>query len=181
MTSSRIPIGQMLLRAGRIDPWQLQSGLAHQRRWGGRLGGVLVGLGFVSEQAVLTEVARQLGVEYVELAGRSVPMEVLRLVPEKIVRARKALPIALASESRRGPLVVAMAEPQNLATLDEIAFVSGLAVRPALASERDLDRAIARHLDGIDALALAEPDGPGDAVPLADDESVPLDLVPIAV
>ena len=41
----RVPIGELLLKLGRIDPMQLQSALAHQRQWGGRLGRALVGPG----------------------------------------------------------------------------------------------------------------------------------------
>jgi MshEN domain len=37
-------------------------------------------------------------------------------------------------------------EPQNLATLDEVAFASGKKVKAALASERDVEQAIERHL-----------------------------------
>jgi Type II secretion system (T2SS), protein E, N-terminal domain len=151
MTSTtRLPIGQRLVQAGRIDPWQLQSALAHQRRWGGRLGAALVGLGFVGEEDMLTEVARQLGVPYLAIGDRYVPESIVRLVPEKVIRSRRVFPIALGSQTRRGPLVVATEEPQNLAMLDEVAFASGYAVRPVLTSSRDLDLAIQHHLTAID-------------------------------
>ena len=180
MNSSRIPIGQMLLRAGRIDAWQLQSGLAHQRRWGGRLGDALVGLGFVTEPVLLEEVARQHGVPYVDLSERFVAPEVIALLPAKIIRGRKVLPLALGQATRRGPLLLATAAPQNLELLDEVAFASGYAVKPVLASDRDLDRAIARHLDGVDALRVDGLGGAGGgSVPLPDDTSTTMQIVPL--
>ncbi len=151
--TSRLPIGQLLIQAGRIDGWQLQSALAHQRRWGGRLGEALVSLGFVSEPVLLAELSRQLGVPYLELGERYVPPAIVRLVPERLIRARKVFPIALATASRRGPLVVATSEPQNLTVLDEVTFASGMRVKPVLASARDIERAIDRHLGGLDAPA----------------------------
>lgn len=159
------------MQQGRIDAWQLQSALAHQQRWGGRLGEALVGLGFLTEPVVLSEVARQLGVPYLDLAGRWVAPEVVKLVPEKIIRRRRIFPVALAAQTRRGPLVVATAEPQDLATLDEVVFATGMIVKPVLASGRDLEALIARHLDEA---APARFDG----VDLPVDAGVPMSVVP---
>lgn len=172
--TSRARIGQLLIQQGRIDSWQLQSALAHQQRWGGRLGEALVGMGFVSEPVVLAEVARQHGVPYLALGDRHVPPAIVRLVPERLVRARKVFPIALGSQSRRGPLVVATSEPQNLAVLDEVAFATGLLVKPVLAGDRDIERAIARHLGGLDPAA-----GQG-AVELPRERLGPMQVVPFA-
>jgi hypothetical protein len=141
-----LPIGQQLMKSGHIDAWQLQSALAHQERWGGSLVEAISEMGFVPEHVVLWEVGRQLGVPYVDVSDVTVPPTVLRLVPEKIVRARKVLPLRI-SQSTRAVLVIATSEPQNLAVIDELAFASGLSVEPVLASRRALDLALQRHLD----------------------------------
>ena len=39
---ARIRLGDLLLQAGLIDEMQLQSAVARQRQWGGKLGDVLV-------------------------------------------------------------------------------------------------------------------------------------------
>ncbi len=142
----RVPIGEMLLRQGRIDALQLQSALAHQQKWGGRLGRALVALGFVSERVLLQAVAEQLGIPFVEIGSRPVEPRVVHLVPEKLIRSRGVVPLELLSDSRRGPLLVALSEPDNLATLDEIAFATGMNVKPVLAAEADVAAAIARLL-----------------------------------
>ncbi len=146
---ARVRIGELLVRRGSIDSAQLQSALAHQRRWGGRLGRAIVQLGFMQERAMLETLSEQLAVPFVEIGDRPIPKPVLALVPQKLVRARKVLPLELAGSARRGPLVVALADPADLRVIDEIAFATGMIVRPVLASEWDLDRAIARHLDGV--------------------------------
>lgn len=145
----RVPIGEMLVAQGRIDAQQLQAALAHQRQWGGRLGQALVSLGFVTESDLLRAVGQQMGVPFVEIGERYVPPAVLSLVPTKLMRQRRVFPLAIASEARRGPLVVALSEPENLPFLDEIAFACGMAVKPVLAAQRDIDHALARHLDGV--------------------------------
>ncbi len=163
---ARTPIGEMLLAQGRIDAVQLRSALDYQQQWGGRLGHALVTLGFLSEADLLRAVALQLGVPFMEIGDRYVPPEVLRAIPEKLIRQRRAFPLALLSEARRGPILVALSEPANLAFLDELSFAAGRLVKPVLASEGDIDRAIARHLGG-DAPALAGETR--QAIELADD------------
>ena len=146
---ARLRLGEMLVQRGCIDPVQLQSALAHQRRWGGRIGRSIVQLGFMREQALLQNVGEQIGAPFVVIGDRDIPRRLLALVPERLVRSRKVVPIELAASGMRGHIVVALADPSNLATLDEVAFATGMAVRPVLAAEEDLDRAIARLLDGV--------------------------------
>ncbi len=165
---ARVRIGELLMRQGRIDELQLQSALAHQSRWGGRLGRAVVHLGFLDEATLLEAVAEQLGTPFITIGDRQVDPAVLALVPPKLVRGRRVLPLARLTESRRGPLVVALADPGDLAVLDELAFVTGLDVRPALATEADLDQAISRLLGaGAGAARRAQAlDLPEDTNPL---------------
>lgn len=167
---ARVRIGEMLVQRGDIDTAQLQSALAHQRRWGGRLGRAIVQLGFMQERAVLETVSEQLGVPYVELGDRPISRQVLATVPEKLIRSRKVLPLELRGGVRRG-LVIALADPADLRVIDDLAFATGMPVHPVLVAEYDLDRAIARHLDGI----ITRPDGGfegrADAIELPEDTS----------
>lgn len=143
---SRIRIGEMLVQAGRLDAEQLQVALAHQRHWGGRLGGAIVQLGFVSERTLLETLGVQLGAPFLEIGEREVPPKVLGVVPRKLAQARRVLPLSIELGRRRDALVVALADPADLGVIDEIAFATGLEVRPVLAAEADLDRALERHL-----------------------------------
>jgi len=144
--TTRKRIGQLLMDVGALDPFQLESALAHQRRWGGRLGRAIVHLGFLREEDVLSAVGSQLGVSYVTLWDKVVPRDVISLIPEKVIRSRKVLPVARLREHRRGPLVVALADPTDLTVIDELSFATGLEIRPVLASEEELERAIETHL-----------------------------------
>ena len=170
---ARVPIGQMLIQRGRIDAAQLESALAHQRQWGGRLGRAIVELGFASEGALIEALADQLGVPTVDLRDRDVAPELLRLLPAKLIRARRVLPLARLAEHRRGPLVVAVPDPADLGVLDELAFASGLQIRPVLAAEADLERAIARALGTAPSATPA----PGALAPI----ELPPDTSPLTV
>jgi hypothetical protein len=143
---TREPTENLLLRAGHVQAWQVQRAAAHQRRAGGTVVEALIALGYVSEQTALTEVARELGVPYRDLSHLYVPPEIVALVPERLVRARKVFPIDVVAESRRGPLILATSAPHDLTVLDEVAFASELNVRPVLSSAADIERAIERYL-----------------------------------
>ncbi len=166
---ARTRIGELLVEQGRIDALQLQSALAHQRQFGGRIGQAIVQLGFMDEAAVLQAVGAQLGVPVVEIGDRHVPPQVLALLPPKLMRTRRVLPLARLSESRRGPIVVALADPGDLAALDEVAFATGMEVKPVLASDADLARALARLLDGVAAPKPAGFAANADAIDLPED------------
>lgn len=76
----------------------------------------------------------------VKLIGQTIAPSVHALVPFSVLKKHRAVPFAYeaARYRGRGTLVVAMADPDNLAALDELAFASGLAVRAVLADAGDI-------------------------------------------
>ncbi len=156
----RVPIGQLLVQGGASDSRQLRAGLDWQRRWGGRLGSALLHLGFAKEADVVGALGAQFQIEVIDLSSREVPAPVIALVPRRVVEQRRILPVDLLSETRRGPLVVATADPLDVVAMDEVAFASGKQVRPVLAARSQLDVAIARHLRGDRQVALDLPPEP---------------------
>ena len=161
----RTPLGQLLVREGKISETQLKSALTHQARWRSRLGESLVALGYLPEQSVLAAVARQQGVAHLEIGDRVIPPHVLRLVPERIIRSRHVFPVALVQRRLVSVLVVAVTDAADLGGIDEVSFACGMEVQPVLASRRDVDRAIHRHFEGLNdrlprALDLPEDPGP---------------------
>lgn len=167
---ARVRIGEMLLNQGRIDTLQLESALANQKQWGGRLGQAIVRLGFLAEDQVLEAVGTQIGVPFVVIGRRDVPAKVLNLLPRKLILSRKVLPLELQGAGGRGPLVVAFADPADLLAVDDIAFAAGRDVRPVLASDWDLAQAISRHLgtpEPLESVRPREVELPADTSPLS--------------
>lgn len=165
MTGATIPVGPILFQAGLIDATQLISALAHQECWGGSLEEAILDLGFVSESKLLEHVSRRLGMQYVQIGSRWLPKELVSLLPEKLLRARKVFPVAWGPRhgSKKGVIFVATADPLNLPVLDEVAFVTGLDVKPVLATERDVLLAIDRHFEANGAYRYGVSVGRGDS------------------
>ena len=72
MGRKKIRIGDVLIAAGAITEEQLQEALAYQKENGGKLGNVLVELGFISDQILITLLTQQLGIDYISLKGAKI-------------------------------------------------------------------------------------------------------------
>jgi len=148
-------LGEMLINAGIIDAFQLNSALSHQRNHGGRLGASLIKLGYISEERLLNFLAEQYNTPRVDPVHRKVPESVLATLPAEKARQFYVMPLERAETTTGKALVVAMTDPTNLTVIDSLQFVTGLRIRPVLASERQLKKAINKFY-GPDPLAREE-------------------------
>jgi len=172
--SKRLKIGELLLGAGLIDDFQLQTALGEQRRWGGRLGTALVKLGFVEEAVLMRFLSRRLDVPLVRLGEKRPSPEVLDLVPAELAEKYHCLPLFRKREQGRNVLHLAMEDPTDLQALDDLSFRIGVPMRPVLVSPSELRDSLRRlyeagHGAGRYAGELDEmPLEPGDTAPVLD-------------
>jgi len=138
-------IGELLREAGLIDDLQLNSSLAYQREWGGKLGSILLKKGFVSETEIASIISGQYHMPCVSLAEIERPSdEILKLVKADIAKRFEIFPLGLEGKS----LLMAVADPTDLKTLDDISFTLGIRIKPVLALESEISRAIETNYDG---------------------------------
>ncbi|NOJ94534.1 general secretion pathway protein GspE [Corallococcus coralloides] len=167
-------LGDILLARGVVDSLQLQSALAYQRKWGVALGQVVVDQRFCTAEAVLSALAAQSGVEAVDLDACPLDASLSRLIPCKVAEAHRVVPLRLEGQGAREVLVVALAAPASLATLDVVKSVSGKPrVMPRLATDAALGRAIGRLYRGEPATPQRRPGMESFSLPEWD-ESMPL-------
>lgn len=134
-------LGELLVESGLITQAQLQEALKAQKQSGERLGKALVNLGFVTEQDIINVLEFQLGISQVELYDMNLDPEVVKLVPENLVRRHKVMPI------KRAPnlLTVAMVDPLNVVAIDDLRMATGCDIEPVISTEREIDQAIQRY------------------------------------
>ncbi len=133
-------LGDRLVSAGLITQEELETALHESRLKGRRLGETFVQLGLVEEKDLLPVVAQQLRVPYANLRQGMVDPAAVRTIP----RSRAESLCALALFRVRDVLTVALAEPQNLLHLDELERLTGLRIRPVLASRSTIDTLLPR-------------------------------------
>lgn len=134
----------MLIEAGIITEFQLNSALSHQRHWGGRVGSSLVKLGYVAEDKLQGFLAKQLNLPRVALGKVKIEREVLDYVPVEKAREYNVIPVDRKEMYGTVYLLIAMTDPTNLMVIDALQFATGCRVRPALAASSDITSAIER-------------------------------------
>ncbi|MCK4948285.1 MAG: type II secretion system ATPase GspE [Candidatus Aureabacteria bacterium] len=134
-------LGQILLKAGIIDENQLQKALDGFKSSGQRLGHVLVELGFSKEEDVLKAVADQLDVPYIKLSDIEIDRAVIAKIPVKFTSRYKLIPFKMANDT----LTVAMLDPLDIHTLDDLRLLLGCKVTVAISSEEEITKAIRKY------------------------------------
>src|SRR5438309_2299947 len=134
-------------REGLITQEQLRKALLEQKNTGMRLGYTLVKLGFIEETEVSKMLARQYRMPAVDLSRFEVDPKILKLLPPDIATKHTVLP--LKREGRT--LTVAIADPNNVAAIEDIKFITRCDVFPVIAGEYTLRNAIDRYYQQSDA------------------------------
>ena len=139
-------LGDMLLEEKLITAMELQGAIEEQRKSGQLLGATLIEMGLITEDALVRLLQRQLHLPLVDLNDLVIDEAVIHHVKEELARKYLAMPIEL--EGRR-QLKVAMADPLNVAALEDLRFHSGLFIQPVLATPSTIEQAIERyyHID----------------------------------
>lgn len=109
---------------------QLDAALAEQARSGKPLGRLLIEQGTISEAELVRTLARQVGLEFVDLSERVADPSVATVVSEALARRYQAIPIGWDA----GRLVVAMADPSNVFAVDDIRALAGAEVKTVVAT-----------------------------------------------
>ncbi len=169
MGRKKIRIGDVLIAAGAITEEQLQEALAYQKENGGKLGNVLVDLGFISDQILITLLTQQLGIDYISLKGAKIEDSVVHLVPEPMIAKYRVMPVEIDPDNPN-ILKVAMSDPQDLDAIDDISLVTNLQVEPMLANESEINDAIGKYYGSAQAMEAAEQYKKEQAVSLGPDE-----------
>jgi twitching motility protein PilT len=149
-------LGDILLDQGVVDAAGLQAALAAQQLHGGSLGKALVAEGLATEKEILTAIATQMGMPFVDMAGGAVDPEAAAMLPRDLAVEITALPVAFGDPDE---LIVAIADPGNTAALERVAQVTRLRVSPALAMRNDLLRAIEHLADDAEPVAAPAASG----------------------
>jgi len=134
----QVKLGEALLRSKRLTETQLKTALATQKQIGGRLGAIIVKLGYLNEDQLAGFLAEQLKVPFLQLKDLVVQPKVSALLDVEILEKHHVLPIRRSGDN----LLVAVEDPQDLDGLDEIQFLTGLRVEPAVASHGNVLKAI---------------------------------------
>lgn len=150
-------IGQILVSEKVITPEELEIALAEQIKSGNYLGQVIIKLGFAKEDQIFPVLANQLHIPYIRIKNINIDAQVIQGVPAKFVSHYNLMPISISANK----LTIAMSDPLDLHTLDDLRLFLGLEVVPVLASDEDIAEAIRKYYgigaETVDRIVKADP------------------------
>ncbi|MBN1587859.1 MAG: Flp pilus assembly complex ATPase component TadA [Candidatus Omnitrophica bacterium] len=142
MKKSKFKLGEILVQQGKVTEQDVQEALEVQKREGGPIGEVLIRMGKLKESDVVAALGKQLGVPY---AGESLGMlkptpgqGLENLVPEAFAREHGVLPLSKHLSS----LTVAVADPLDYVTMDNLKRMTACSINPVLAGKTEILKAI---------------------------------------
>ncbi|QRK12784.1 general secretion pathway protein GspE [Archangium violaceum] len=150
MAAPRNRIGEILVKARVIDEMQLRSALAQHDQWGGRLSRIISDMGLAAEDTITEAIARGLGVQRVQL-GTAKDAGALAKLDVGFAEQKSIFPVSLRDNGKT--LVLAMADPTDLQTIDQVAARSRTRVIPVVAGDREIQNAILRHYRNQDPVS----------------------------
>ena len=136
-------IGDMLLEAGIITQEQLEDALEKNKTAHKKIGEMLVDLGYATEEAIGEGLATQLNIPFISLHGMKIEDDIIKLADGKLLRKHLMIPFEY-KEGNVNIIRVAMADPMDMAAIDDISIVTNLQIEPYIATTRDILAAIDR-------------------------------------
>ncbi len=141
MSEMGVKLGQILLTRGLITEEHLNEALKRQAESHEVLGQVLLDMGVLRKDDLNSALGAQAGMPTVILDVLNIPQEVIDQVSVSIATIYKVVPVSF----EHGELTVAMADPMNVNSLDDLRMMLACEVRGAVSNEEAIERALLKH------------------------------------
>ncbi|MGH2853344.1 MAG: GspE/PulE family protein [Solirubrobacteraceae bacterium] len=156
-------IGEVVVDLGFADRYAVEQAVATARSERKPTGQVLVEQGVLRQDQLARVVAERFGLEYIDLSQCEPDMGAVSMLSAEAIKRYQAVPVRFMDD---GALLLAMADPTNILSIDDIAMITNRRVRVAAASAEDVKLLASRlgRLEGaIEDIVEGEEEG-GEAV-----------------
>lgn len=131
-------LASILLEAGVVNEDQIEAGLELRQQTGKRIGEALVELGAVTEVDLGWALARQLGLQFVDLDPNALDHDLIKSFPDGLLRRLQAVPLIRAERN----LSVALADPTDSDAVSELVRVARCPLHPSVATPSAIDASL---------------------------------------
>ena len=140
-----VRIGEMLVREQLITTQQLHEAVSQQKVNGGKVGPILIGLGYVKDEDLTALLSRQYGVPSITLSQFEIDERVARIIPPETARKYQVIPVSCSGAT----LTIAMTDPTDVFAMDDIKFMTGYNIETVVASETAVLAALDTYYRGM--------------------------------
>jgi type IV pilus assembly protein PilB len=134
-------IGDIVVDLGFARRDDVDTAVNTSREQGRTTGQQLLHAGHIRQDQLARALAERFGLDYVDLSEFDVDMGAVNLVTLEVAKRYQAVPVGFLDE---GTVILAMADPTNVLTIDELSMITGMKVRPAAAGAQDVSALISR-------------------------------------
>ncbi|OGV98625.1 MAG: type IV-A pilus assembly ATPase PilB [Nitrospinae bacterium RIFCSPLOWO2_02_FULL_39_110] len=127
-------LGDMLRRDGHITKFQLDEALTTQKKTGGRLGQVLIALGFIDEETIVNFLSRQLNFPIAHISDMQIKEDVVKVVPYELAKEHFIFPLNVTDST----LSIAISDPTNNRAIEDIQLKTKLAIKVSISTEKEI-------------------------------------------
>lgn len=141
MARIRKRLGELLLDAKKLTEKDLLRALTEQKKYGNKLGKVIVKLGMLSEKEIIDTVSKQLNIPIVDLKELEIPEDVVSLITTDIAKNSMLIPVM----RRHNVLKLAMVDPLDIDAMDNVARMVKMEIEPLIVTEDELKQALEKY------------------------------------
>lgn len=145
MATTRRHLGEILYKKGYVSKENLIHAIKKGKQANKRLGEVLVEMGLANEDQVYECLAKQFGLDFVDLDQVEIPQNASKLVPEELIKKHRILPLS----QDNGELKIVIKDPMDLDLLDLLRFRLNTELRCCLASPSKIETHITQKMDQV--------------------------------
>jgi len=145
MPKKRRQLGEILFNAGLVKKEPLIDAIRISKTSKKRLGQVLLEKGLLDEETLTKAIAKQFGLQYVDMSKTLIEPGVMKLVPEDLIKKHNILPLGM----NNGRLKLIISDPLNLDTMDAIRFRLNTELECSLANPSKIRSYIQDSFDGV--------------------------------
>ncbi len=153
----------VLVELGYVDTERAQRAIEESRTRGMAPERVLLEERVITSEQLSMATAERYGLDHLDLSQFKIDMAAANLLSATSAKRYGAVPVAYLDENT---LLLAMSDPANVLAIDDIALMTHLDVKPAVASADDISSLISRMNRFEDAVQEAVDDGEEGAAPV---------------
>ncbi len=128
----------ILIRNKVIDKKDIEKIHQRQLEKGSNIQSIIIGMGLIDKDKMMNMISEEISIPYVNLDGKTFDPSIVAMIPEDLSRQHGLVTIG----KQKDKLVVAMANPLDVYTQDEIKIKLGYEIETRLAYSEDIARVL---------------------------------------
>lgn len=131
-------LGEIFIEHHLVTEDQVRLALKRQQQQGGKIGSILLELGFLKTEELLDFLAKHFGVPSADIYKLTITPQVLQYLSLSRMKECRAIPVAVGARN----VFMLMSDPANEKTIATLAYELGKNVQPVVVADKQIEEAL---------------------------------------